>query len=285
MESEQANDHDSRTIQLPAPTAWPMVLAFGITLVFAGIVTNEMVSIVGAVLLLRAAVGWWYEVLPHEHHEAVELERPLLEEAAAVRPVTPRVERLQAGQEGHRVRIPAEIKPYSSGIKGGIVGAVAMAAVAVVFGEISQGSIWYPINLLSAAVLPDLASASVEELRHFNATAIGLGVIIHGLTSILVGVIYAVMLPMFPKNAFWWAGIISPLLWSGLIASTLELVNPALNARISWTWFVGSQLAFGLTCGYVIARAQSIETMQNWTLAMRAGIEAPGNIQHPEEEK
>jgi len=285
MASEHAHNDDTRTIQLPAPTAWPMVLAFGITLVFAGIVTNEMVSIVGAILLVRAAVGWWYEVLPHEHHESVALERPQLEEAAAVRPVTARVERLQAGQEGHRVRIPAEIKPYSSGIKGGLVGAIAMAAVAMVFGWVSQGSIWYPINLLSGAVLPDLANASVEELRHFNATALGLGIVIHGLTSILVGVVYAVMLPMFPKNAFWWAGIISPILWSGLIASTLELVNPALNARISWGWFVASQLAFGLCGGYVIARSQSIETMQSWSLAMRAGIEAPGNIQHGEEEK
>jgi hypothetical protein len=285
MASEHAQEQEQKVIQLPAPTAWPMVLAFAITLVFAGIVTNGMISIVGAVLLVRAAIGWWYEVLPHEHHEAVELERPHLEEAAATRPVTKRVERLQAGEAGHRVRIPAEIKPYSSGIKGGIVGAVAMAAVAMLFGLISQGSIWYPINLLAAAVLPDLANASIEQLRQFNAVAIGLGVVIHGLTSILVGVLYAVMLPMFPKNAFWWAGIISPILWSGLIASTLELVNPALNARIDWRWFVASQLAFGLTGGYVIARSQSIETMQNWTLAMRAGIEAPGNIQHGEDEK
>jgi len=285
MAEHIANEQKPSTVELPAPTAWPMILAFAITLVFAGLVTNGIVSIVGAVLLVRAAVGWWYEVLPHEHHEAVPLERPALEEAAALRPESRRVEHLRAGEAGHRVRIPAEIKPYSSGIKGGIVGAVAMAGVAMLFGLISQGSVWYPINLLSGAVLPDLATATVEELRHFNAVALVLGVIIHGLTSILVGLVYAVMLPMFPKNAFWWAGIISPLLWSGLIASTLEIVNPALNSRIDWRWFVASQLAFGLTGGYVIARSQSIETMQNWTLAMRAGIEAPGNIQRDEEEK
>jgi len=285
MASENASEQRPKTINLPAPTAWPMVLAFAITLVFAGLVTNGMVSIVGGILLLRAAVGWWYEVLPHERHEAVPLEHPALEEAAAIRPVTARVEHLQAGQAGHRVRIPAEIKPYSSGVKGGIVGAVAMAGVAVVFGLISQGSVWYPINLLSAAVIPEMATASVEELRQFSALGLGLGIVIHGLTSILVGVLYAVMLPMFPKNAFWWAGIVSPLLWSGLIASTLELVNPALNSKIDWRWFVASQLAFGLPGGYVIARSQSIETMQNWTLAMRAGIEAPGNIQPKEGEQ
>ena len=90
----------------------------------------------------------------------------------------------------------------------------------------------------------------------------------------LVGVLYAVMLPMFPRKAFWWAGVSAPILWSGVIASTLALVNPALSDRIDWRWFVASQLAFGLTGGFVIARSQSIETRQDWPLAARAGIES-----------
>ena len=271
MESESRD-----VILLPAPTAWPMVFAFGLALLFAGLVTTFYVSIVGILLVLRAAVGWWFEVLPAEHHEAVALDRPVQEQAAEERPVTRRVEHLRPGEDGHRVRIPAEIKPYSSGIKGGLVGAVAMAVVALVFGVVTQGSIWYPINLLAAAALPDMATASVEELRRFSALGLGLGTVIHLLTSILVGVLYAVMLPMFPKGAWLWAGIVSPLLWSGLIASSLELVNPALNARIDWRWFVASQLAFGMIGGYVIARSQSIGTMQSWTLAMRTGLEVPG---------
>jgi len=271
MESESKD-----VIHLPAPTAWPMIFAFGVALLFAGLVTTSYVSLLGIILVLRAAVGWWFEVLPDEHHEAVALHHPKLEEEAAQRPVTRRVEHLQPGEDGHRVRIPAEIKPYSSGIKGGLVGAAAMAAVALVFGLISQGSIWYPINLLAAAALPDMAAASVEQLRHFSALGLGLGIVIHLLASILVGVLYAVMLPMFPKGAWLWAGIITPILWSGLIASTLEIVNPALNARIDWRWFVASQLAFGMIGGYVIARSQSIGTMQSWTLAMRTGLEVPG---------
>ena len=38
---------DQTQIQLPAPTFWPMVLAFGITLLLAGIVTHWAVSVVG----------------------------------------------------------------------------------------------------------------------------------------------------------------------------------------------------------------------------------------------
>jgi hypothetical protein len=271
-----ANEESKDVIQLPAPTAWPMVLAFGLTLMFSGLVTSSYLSILGLILFLRAAVGWWFEVLPVEHHEAFPLEHPQLEEEAAQRPVTPRVAHLRPGQDDHRVHIPAEIKPYSSGVKGGLVGAAAMACVAIVYGLITQGSIWYPINLLAAAAMPDLAAASVEELRRFNAAGLGLGIVIHVLTSILVGVLYAVTLPMFPKGAWLWAGILSPILWSGLIASTLEFINPALNARIDWFWFVVSQLAFGMIGGYVIARSQSIRTMQNWSLAMRTGLEVPG---------
>jgi hypothetical protein len=199
-------------------------------------------------------------------------------EAPSARLAVIPVEYLRAGRESHRLHLPAEMKPYSAGIKGGIVGAVAMAGVAMIFGLIAQGSVWYPINLLAAAAVPSLAAASVEQLRQFSTLGLILGTIIHVLTSLMVGMLYAVMLPMFPRKAFWWAGVSAPILWSGLIASTLALVNPALSARIDWRWFVASQLAFGLTGGYVIARSQSIETRQDLPLAVRAGIEAPGVI-------
>ena len=270
--TDESRTNTPETIAMPAPTTWPMVLAAAIVLVFAGLVTNGYVSVVGGALLVFAAVGWWREVLPHERHVEVPLERT----ADAITHVTSRrVERLRLGQEGHRVRIPAEIKPYSSGVKGGLVGAAAMAVVAILFGIISQGSVWYPINLLAGAALPNMATASTEQLRQFNALALLLGTVVHLATSILVGLLYAVMLPMFPKRAWLWAGWLVPILWTGLIASTLDVVNPALNARIDWRWFIASQLAFGVIGGYVIARSQSIETMQSWPLAARAGIEGP----------
>jgi len=273
MGSEQLHEQSPQKVELPAPTVWPMLFGLGVAVGFAGLLSSAFVSVAGGALVLLAAVGWWRQVLPVERHEYVAVEP----EAA---PATPRavipVEYIRAGREGHRLHVPAEIKPYSAGVKGGIVGAVGMAGVAMFFGVISQGSIWYPINLLAAAAVPSLAAASVEQLRQFSTLGLILGTIIHGLTSILVGVVYAVMLPMFPRKAFWWAGVSAPILWSGLIATTLNLVNPALSARIDWRWFVASQLAFGLTGGYVIARAQDIETRQNLPLALRAGIEAPG---------
>src|SRR5258708_4541786 len=57
-------------LRLPAPTAWPIVLALGITLVFAGLVTSESVSVLGAILTIAGAVGWFRNVFPHEARES-----------------------------------------------------------------------------------------------------------------------------------------------------------------------------------------------------------------------
>ena len=69
-------DEAPNTVEMPSPTAWPIVLAFGITLVFAGMLTTASVSILGAILALSGYVGWFRDVLPHEKHESV----PVLEE-------------------------------------------------------------------------------------------------------------------------------------------------------------------------------------------------------------
>lgn len=280
-EREEHPDH----VILPATTIWPFVSAFGITLICAGLVTHPALSVVGLVVALAGAVGWFRNVLPVEQHEAVRLRAP--EERA--RPITtsPRtIAYLHPGVAGHRVRIPAEIHPYSSGIKGGIVGAVAMAIVACLYGFIAYRSIWYPINLLAAVALPSLAEADVAQLAAFNGAGFVVALISHGLISVLVGVLFAVLLPMLPsRRAAFWSSFMSPLLWSALIWATLRLINPALNARIDWLWFIASQIAFGMTTGYVVHHSRMVETMQSWPLAARAGIAAPGVMHERREDR
>ena len=56
------------TVTLPAPTAWPIVLAFGVTLLFAGLITSLSVMILGAILAVSGCVGWFLDVFPHEKH-------------------------------------------------------------------------------------------------------------------------------------------------------------------------------------------------------------------------
>src|SRR5215472_18492570 len=62
-------------VEVPAPTAWPIVLAFGLALVFAGLVTAASVSVLGGILTVTGAVGWFRDVLPVERHEWVPVER------------------------------------------------------------------------------------------------------------------------------------------------------------------------------------------------------------------
>jgi hypothetical protein len=268
-------------IPMPAATFWPMVFAFGIALLMAGLVTHYVVSIVGLAIAIRGGLGWWHDVIPHEAHEEVPID--VASRPAPILVETRSVVRLRTGEDRHRVRIPERVHPYSSGIWGGLAGGTAMAALACLYGLIAQGSIWYPINILAGVVIPGMGQASTEQLRAFNGLAFAAALVGHGTISILVGLVYAVILPMFPKYAPFWAGILMPLFWSGLVATVLNLVNPVMNQRISWPWFIVCQLGFGLAAGFVIARSASIGTMQSWSLAERAFIEAPGIGPHGEE--
>ena len=248
-------------LEAPAPTAWPMALALGITLVFAGLVTNMSVTAVGIVIALAAAVGWWRQVLPVEQVEWMPL-RPVALRARPIVPSRAGVQRFRPGEAGHRLRIPVQVPPMSSGVRGGIAGGIAMAVVALGYGLIVQGSLWYPVNLLSAVAMPGMAQADVAQLRAWSGAALVLGIIAHGLISVLVGLLYATILPMLPQRHMLWGGLVAPLLWSGLLSALLGVINPALNRRVDWVWFVASQIAFGLTAGYVVSRARPVATEQ-----------------------
>jgi hypothetical protein len=233
-----------------------LVAAFGVALLLAGLVTNPAVSAVGLALLLAGAVGWWREVLPHERLEEIEVAQGLPEpglRAPAAGPV--------AAAE-NRLRLPVEVPRISSGIAGGVAGALAMAVVAVGYGLLVHRSVWYPINLLAAGALPGLASASDAELRSFHATALGVGTLAHGTISLLVGLLYALILPMLPRRHLLWGGFVAPLLWTGVVWAVLGVVDPTLDARIDWLWFIASQLAFGLAAGFVVARSEPVPTPQ-----------------------
>jgi len=141
-------------------------------------VTHMAVSTVGLGFFLCGLVGWWRDVLPVEKHEAIPVPPPA-QRAAPVHTRFHTVAHLHLGEGGHRVRIPAEIHPYSAGIKGGMVGGIAMAIVAVAYGIIAHGSPWYPINLLAAAALPVPAQIRQEELLAFHALGLLVALISH----------------------------------------------------------------------------------------------------------
>ena len=259
------------TVILPAPTAWPITLAFGLTLLFAGLVTNGSLSILGAILSVIACVGWFRDVLPQEKEETIRVTVDVPVVATSRR----QVERLAVAPELSRALLPLETYPVSAGIKGGLAGSVAMAALACLYGLL-KGSIWYPINLLAATAYSEFLRFGTSSLHTFHLSSFLIAVVIHLLTSLLVGLLYGAMLPMFPRRPILLGGIIAPILWTGLLYSILELLNPLLNKHIDWVWFIASQFAFGIVAGLVVMRQERVPTQQFVPFALRAGIEAPG---------
>jgi len=259
-------------IEMPAPTAWPIVLAFGITLLFAGLVTNAAVSIFGGILAAAGAVGWFRDVLPFEAHEMV----TVTAEVPAVTTSRPGVILIAAARELRRAFLPLEIYPVSAGVKGGLAGSAAMAVTAMLYGTLSRNGIWYPVNLLAAGFLPPAMTDTVAKLSAFNPNTLLIAATIHLITSLLVGLLYGAMLPMLPRRPALLGGLVAPLMWTGLIHSVLGIVNPVLNQRIDWFWFVASQVAFGVVAGIVVARQERIRTWQRLPLSVRSGMEATG---------
>jgi hypothetical protein len=274
MNVDNANGVGSHELKAPAPTAWPVVLAFGFALVFAGLLTSVSISLLGAVLAFCGSVGWLREILPHEH------EIPVIAEPEDDVVTTSRrtVERFPLAEAQVRAWLPLETYPVSAGLRGGIVGSAAMAVVACAFGELHAGSIWYPINLLAAVLYSQSQSLSAGHLNAFHANSFLIAAVLHLVSSCLVGLLYGAMLPMLPRRPILLGGLIAPLLWSGLLWAVMDLLNPLLSSHIDWLWFVASQVAFGVTAGVVVLRQSRVPTDENVPFAIRAGIEAPGTM-------
>jgi hypothetical protein len=260
------------TVKLPAPTAWPIILAFGMTLLSAGLVTSISVSILGVILTVTGCVGWFREVLPHEKHVIVQVQ----DEVPMVSTSRREIARLPVAPELPRALLPLETYPVSAGIKGGLAGSVAMAILACLYGILKQGSIWYPINLLAATVYSQSLMLGPASLNAFHLSSFMLAGALHVITSLLVGLLYGAMLPMFPRRPILLGGVIAPIMWTGLLHNVLGLINPLLDERIDWRWFIASQFAFGVVAGLVVVRQERVRTRQFVPFAMRAGVEAPG---------
>ncbi len=261
--------HKEHDLQLPSPTAWPVVLALGLALVMSGMVTSGFVSILGGILAVAGMVGWFRQVLPREAHEAVEVstEKVLISSTRTL------AARMPTGTSSRKI-IPVETFKITTGIEGGIAGGIAMAVPAAIFSVIKYHSIWYAMNLLAAGGFVSWAGQSNAFLSEFHLRGLLAAFVIHGLTSLLVGLLYGAMLPMFPKYPIVTAGIMVPLLFTGILHSAIGVVSPILNQRIDWFWFVASQVAFGLVCGFVVNLQAKVRTPQFRALpfSVRAGV-------------
>jgi hypothetical protein len=273
------NEHDEPMhletdhIALPAPTAWPLALALGAALLLAGLVTNYYISLVGIFVTIAGICGWFREVLPNEQHEEIKVafeEVPIQAEAR-------RVTKVQMSEE-HRAALPLETYPVSSGIKGGFAGGTAMIVLAEIYGLLAYHSIWYVVNLLGGAGVAGWTNPTDAQLRSFHLLPFVIAIIIHTSASFLVGLLYGALLPLMPRHPILLGGVIAPALWTGVLHSILGLVNPFFDDHINWWWFALSQVGFGLVAGWVVARQGRIKRLQGVPLAVRMGLETPGQM-------
>ncbi len=246
---------------MPNSTAAPMVMAFGITIAASSVVMHVAFAAVGVLIAAIGLVFWIRHLSPGA---GVHLEEwvPADQRPQPVQVAAAGVLSIKEGMPGHRLRVPAEIHPYSAGIKGGLIAGVCMAATAVLYGILSGHGIWYPVNLLAAMVLPGFEQMTDQEFDAFHLSALIAGIVIHVTTSLIVGLFFGIILPMCPRWPLLWGGVVAPLLWSGFIYGFMGVLNPQMNERVDWPWFFLSQFVFGATIGFVVMRTEKVQIQQ-----------------------
>ncbi len=272
-------DH-GHVIAMPAPTHWPLVMAVGLSLTLAGLVTNAMISAIGVVMAIAGAVGWFRDVLPHEAHELL----PVTAEEIAIDRQGRRVARADYGV-GEREQLPAATYPISSGIKGGFAGGTVMIVLAEIYGILRFHSIWYVVNLLGGAGVAGWNAPTEQDLARFHLAATLIAIVIHTASAFLVGLLYGALLPIMPRRPILLGGLIAPALWTGLLHSILGLLNPFFDDHINWYWFALSQVGFGIVAGWVVTKQGRLKSLRGAPLAVRMGVEVAHPGQAPPDTK
>src|SRR5690242_1855672 len=103
------------TVELPRPTAWPLVLALGVSLIAPSMVTSVAFFYLGLVLSVAAIVGWFLQIFPAEAHEVVPVEVEEIEITTARRLVQ---RELRPISEAPRSILPIETFQMTTGIRG-----------------------------------------------------------------------------------------------------------------------------------------------------------------------
>lgn len=262
MSDPHATSKDS--VELPAQTAWPLVLGLGIVLIGTGFGTSIGFLIGGLIVFVAGLGGWIFEMLPGQGH-VMEPLVPLDQRARLPEPAPGSVQSLKPGSVGYRFRLPERVHPISSGAKGGLVGGLLMTIPALHYGIRYHDSPWLPINLLAGMVIPGLTDDSFESLKQFNLLALILGTVIHFTFSLVFGLMYGVILPMLPSfrgAAILFGGIIMPIIWTGVCYGLMGIVDPLLEKHVSWPWFILSQFVYGLAMSQVVHRSEKIAVKQ-----------------------
>lgn len=65
--TEKISWHEPLPEKIPEPTYWPFLMAFGIVLVFWGLVSTWLISLAGVIIFAASLAGWIGDLI-HEQH-------------------------------------------------------------------------------------------------------------------------------------------------------------------------------------------------------------------------
>jgi hypothetical protein len=158
------------------------------------------------------------------------------------------------------VMAAGRFRPISTGLLAGIAGGLLMPIPAVIWSVSSGHGIWYPANLLAGMVLPSLDQIPMDELKPFHANWLAIAIVIHIVMSIGIGLAFGLLLPRLGPipTPVTWGGLLMPLLWTVVSFGLMGIVNPLLQERVNWPWFIASQFVFGLVAAIVVDRSEKI---------------------------
>ena len=153
---------------------------------------------------------------------------------------------------------PAEIYPYHAGIVGGAIGGLGMAVVGLIAGVLIGRGPWYPVNLLAAAAIPNFQTMSPEQLSQFSLAGLFVGSALHFTISIAIGLLFAILLPMFPGHPISWSIIAGGILWVFADIILLPLLNPRMAELVDVPSFIIAHFAYTILLGLVMNRYKRI---------------------------
>jgi hypothetical protein len=250
-------------VEMPRATIAPLTLSLGLAMLAIGVIAGPVFLIVGVGIIIAGLGLWIANLLPGRGH----VREPLVDRAQrpSVVPGRPStVEHLQSGMPGYRMRLPMEVHPISAGVRGGVIGGLVMPLPALAYGLLSGHGLWYPVNLLAGMVLPGIGRMTGTELEQFRPSLLLLGIFIHGVLSVVLGLIYGVLMPTLPPipRPLAWGGLLMPLLWTGVSFAMMGGVNPVLARGVDWPWFIASQFLFGVVAAIIVIRSRGRRPIQ-----------------------
>jgi hypothetical protein len=116
------------------------------------------------------------------------------------------------------------------------------------------------VNLLAGMFRPEVGQLGPEELARFHPDWFLPATVMHAGLSMMFGLVFALAIPRLPPMPapLAWGGLVLPLVWTGSNYGLMGVVNPVLQERVDWAWFVVSQFVFGIAAAAMVLRSETV---------------------------